>query len=202
MKFLNISDTKLKVTLTADDCISYGIDLSKDDYSTREVRDTMRKIFLRAEEECGFSVSSDKVLVQIYPLPDGNCELLVTKLGTLSRKDRDTITSTDGLSLLEHKRGTYRFYSAGDLILAVRAVYRTGVDADLYRDDLGRYYIQVDEEIADGISELEIFVEYGERLSSLPIAVISEYGTLLAKGNAFEYVLSGGLESYDRPDRC
>ena len=86
--------------------------------------------------------------------------------------------------------------------MAVRAVYRTGVDADLYRDDLGRYYIQVDEEIADGISELEIFVEYGERLSSLPIAVISEYGTLLAKGNAFEYVLSGGVESYDRPDRC
>ena len=194
MKFLNISDIKLKVTLSAEDCREYGIDTASGDFSTQSCRQAVRAIMERAESECGFSVSGDKILVQIYPLPSGECELLVTRLTSLSRKDRAQLASSEGLSLIEQKRGTYRFYSKEDLIAAVKTVRRKEVMADLYIDDLGRYYISVDEELSDGISELEIFVEYGERLAALPIAVLSEYGKLLAKSNAFDFILSGGIE--------
>ena len=194
MKFLNISDIKLKVTLSVDDCRDYGIDTAKGDYSTREVRQAVRAILEKAECECGFTAAGDKILVQLYPLPDGECELLITRLTAVSRKDRAQLSSSEGLSLMEQKRGTYRFYSTDELKSAVRAVYREGTVADIYRDDLGRYYISIEEELTDGISEFEIFVEYGERLTALPIAVLSEYGSLLSKGNAFEYILSKDFE--------
>lgn len=190
MKFLNISDKKLKVTLTPEDCRAYGIDTAKGDYSTREIRQALRNILTQAAAECGFSAEGDKILVQLYPLPDGECELLVTRLVALSHKDRVTLSSSDGISLFEEKRTTYRFASFSDLYSAVRAVYREGVVCDLYRDDLGRFYLSLEEEISDGISEFEIFIEYGERLSALPMAVISEYGKRLVKGSAFEYILS------------
>lgn len=192
MKFLNISDTKLKVTLSSEDCLEYGIDPSGGDYTTREIRGAVRRILAVAADECGFSSAGEKILVQLYPLPSGECELLVTRLADLSRKDRDTLTSTDGISLLEQTRGIYRFSDPESLSAAVRAVYREGVESDLYRDDLGRFYLSLKEEIADGISEFEIFIEYGERLSALPIAVLSEYGVRLAVGNAFDYIISHG----------
>ena len=47
--------------------------------------------------------------------------------------------------------------------------------------------------MTDGISELEIFVEFGERISSVPIAVLSEYGTLLAKKNAIDKIYLGDI---------
>lgn len=194
MKFLNISDIKLKVTLTKEDCREYGIDENKSDYSTREVRQAVRRILELAESECGFSASGDKILVQLYPLPDGDCELLITRLVALTRKDRAQLASSKGLSLMEQKRGTYRFYSVDELKAAVRAVYREGVSADLYRDDLGRYYISTEEEFTDGISEFEIFVEYGDRLAALPIAVLSEYGSRLVRSTAFDYILSDKFE--------
>ena len=193
LKFLNISDIKLKVTLSADDCREYGIEAVDGDYSTQSCRQAVRAIMERAERECGFSVSGDKILVQMYPLPSGECEMLVTRLVAVSRKDRAQLASSEGMSLIEQKRGTYRFYSTEDLIAAVKTVRRKGIKADLYVDDLGRYYISTEEEFSDGISELEIFVEYGERLSALPIAVLSEYGRLLAKSNAFDFILSGGV---------
>ena len=190
MKFLNINDTKLKVTLTARDLIEYRIDITVSDYSTKEIREAIRAILEVAKSECGFSVSGEKILVQLYPLPGGECEILVTKLGAVSKKDRAVLSSSESVSVMEHRRGTYRFDTLVELRLAVRGAYRKDAPSDLYRDDLGRYYLHIDEEFTDGISEYEIFVEYGERLNSLPIAVLSEYGTLLAKDTPLAHILS------------
>lgn len=194
MKFLKISDIKLKVTLSSEDCREYGIDNTKGDYSTQEVRQTVRRILEFAESECGFSASGDKILVQLYPLPSGDCELLVTRLLSVTRKDRTQLALSNGVSLMEKKSGTYRFQSKEDLISAAKTVRRKEVEADLYLDDLGRYYISVEEELSDGISEFEIFIEYGERLRAMPIAVLSEYGTRLVESTAFDYILSDKFE--------
>ena len=194
MEFLNISDIKLKVTLSPEECAAYGIDTSLADFSGADVRRAIREVIATAEQECGFKTAGDRVLVQLYPLPDARAELLVTRLVGMSRRDRGVLSSSEGVSLMEHKRGIYRFDTASDLVRAVRAVYREGVLSDLYRDDLGRYYISVGEDITDGFSDMEALVEFGERLSSLPIAVLSEYGELLVKGNALEVVYSGEID--------
>ena len=81
MEFLNISDTKLKVTLSPEECVSYGIDTSKSEFTRAEIKEVMRDILSLAEGECGFVVTSEKILVQLYPMPSGECEIFVTKLG-------------------------------------------------------------------------------------------------------------------------
>ena len=181
MKFLNISDTKLKVTLSAAECLEYGIDASAEDHTTPSVRAALREILALAEVECGFSVAGEKILVQLCPLPSGECELLVTKLTSLSRKYKESISSSGGVSVLENSRAVYRFDTAENLCSAVRALPRTEALVDLYRDDLGRYYLCLEETVSDGISEFEVFIEFGERLSALPIPVLSEYGECIAK---------------------
>lgn len=194
MKFLNISDIKLKVTLSPEDCAAYGIEVDLSGYTTKEVRQSIRQILALAESECGFRVDSDKILVQLYPLPSGDCELFITRLSAISRKDRAVLSSADGLSLMENKRGVYRFDTADALFRAVMSAYRKGVASTLYRDDLGRFYLSLDEEVTDGISEFEIFVEYGERLTALPLAVLAEYGRVIADEKALDFILRGGLD--------
>ena len=190
MKFINISDTKLKVILTPTDLCEYGIDASDGDYTTPRVRTAVREILTRAERECGFSADGERILVQIYPLPSGECELLVTRLTALSRRNRDVLAASDGISLLESSRAVYRFETLPDMRSALRITSHPDARADLYRDDLGRYYLALDETLTDGISEFEIFIEYGDRLSALPLAVLSEYGERLASDTPLSTILS------------
>ena len=193
MEFLNISDIKLKVTLTSEECVSYGINTDSKDFSGARIRRTVRDILATVTEKSGFKVDGERLLVQIYPLPDKRCEILVTRLIGISRRDRAVLSGTDGISILEDKRTAFRFDTGEDLLRAVRAVYREGIESDLYLDDLGRYYIHAREEIADDFSQLEPFIEFGDRLSALPLAVLSEYGTLLCKGDAVDKIYRGKI---------
>ena len=172
------------------DLVEYGIDVKDGDYTTPKVRSAVREILTRAEADCGFCADGDRILVQIYPLPSGECELLVTRLAALSRKHRDAISSSDGISLLESSRTIYRFDSLDDMRSALHIASRPDATADLYRDDLGRYYLTLDEMLTDGISEFEIFVEYADRLSAIPLAVLSEYGKCLTKDTTLAVILS------------
>ena len=54
MEFLKISDTKLKVTLTEEECLSYNIDTGKGDFSGNDIKRAVREIIALAERECDF----------------------------------------------------------------------------------------------------------------------------------------------------
>ena len=190
MEFLNIGDTKLKVTLTQSECERYGIDTAKSDFTRSEIKGVMRDIILLAEEKCAFSVSSEKILVQLYPLPSGECEIFVTKLTGLPNKERMALRGADGLSTLESRRGIYRFDSRDELRAAARAISTSEAECELYIDEVGQYYISIEEGIVDGISDYEVLVEFGERLKNLPLHVLSEYGKLLIWENTLERIIS------------
>ena len=190
MEFLNIGDTKLKVTLTQSECEMYGIDTAKSDFTRSEIKGVMRDIILLAEEKCAFSVSSEKILVQLYPLPSGECEIFVTKLTGLPNKERMALRGADGLSTLESRRGIYRFDSRDELIAAARAISTSEAECELYIDEVGQYYISLEEGIVDSISDYEVLVEFGERLKNLPLHVLAEYGKLLIWENTLERIIS------------
>lgn len=190
MEFLNIGDIKLKVTLTQSECERYGIDTAKSDFTRSEIKGVMRDIILLAEEKCAFSVSSEKILVQLYPLPSGECEIFVTKLTGLPNKERMALRGADGLSTLESRRGIYRFDSRDELIAAARAISTSEAECELYIDEVGQYYISIEEGIVDGISDYEVLVEFGERLKNLPLHVLSEYGKLLIWENTLERIIT------------
>ncbi len=190
MEFLIISDTKLKVSITRDECLKYGIDTSDADFSTNEIRLIIREILELAKKRCGFTVDREKILVQLYPMPDGDCELFVTKLVGLSARERGIVRDADELTTYQKKRGVYRFSDTITLKEAVRAIYRDGVECDLYVSESGEYYISIVESFADGISEFEVLVEFGDRLPELPVFVMAEYGTLLSDGRGLETALT------------
>ena len=183
--FLNIGNAKLKVIITPEECERYGIDTSKTDFTRGEIREVMRDVLLRSEEECGFSVTSEKILVQLYPMPSGECELFVTKLTGLTSKERSVLRASDGLSTMETRRSVYRFESRELLILAARAVSRFITECDIYMDEGQRYYVTFEEEVLDGLSECEELSEFGERMKDLPLELLFEYCTKIHKGVKF-----------------
>ena len=193
MVFLNIGNTKLKVTLTEQECARYGIDTAKSEFTRSEIKEVMRDILTLCEDSCGFCVTSEKILVQLYPMPGGECEIFVTKLTGLAPKDRGMLKGVDGLRTLERKRGIYRFDSRDDLIRAARAIRDGNAECELYLDDAGEYYLAIKEEITDGISEYEVLIEFADRLCDIPIRVLSEYGRCISKVNTLEKIISGEI---------
>ena len=134
MKFFNIGDNKLKVILSPEECVRYSIDTGKTEFSGKEIKSAVRDILAFAEDECGFTVESEKLLVQLYPMPSGECEIFVTKLTGLSSRDKRALKDVEGLATIQKKRVVYRFDSREDLISAAKAVYREGIECELYRD--------------------------------------------------------------------
>ena len=122
-------------------------------------------------------------------MPDGGCEIFITRLTGVAKEVREAVRDAEGMSTIEKKRGTYLFFDAETLICAARAIYREGIDCDLYLSDEGEYYISISEDFLNGISEFEILTEYGQRLKSFPISVIAERGRLLCKEKAIDYIL-------------
>ncbi len=190
MEFLVVSDTKLKITVTEQECSRYGIDRCDSEFSGSEVKNIIRELLQLAKDECGFDADGEKILVQMYPLPDRSCELFITKIANLPWRERKAVDSSDRLKTYETAVGVYCFSGLDTLIQAVRAVYRQGACADLYSASNGDYYIQLAECLSGGLSEYEVFREYGKKLDSLPITLMGEYGRCIAKGNAFDYVMS------------
>lgn len=189
MKFFNIGDNKLKVILSPEECVRYNIDTGKTEFSGKEIKSAVRDILAFAEDECGFTVESEKLLVQLYPMPSGECEIFVTKLTGLSSRDKRALKDVEGLATIQKKRVVYRFDSREDLISAAKAVFREGIECELYRDG-DRYYISIDEEITDGISELEILIEFADRLPGVPQHLLSEYATLIFNTNTLARIIS------------
>ncbi len=180
MKFLVISDTKLKVTLSKSECKDYDIDMKCSEFSSNEIRLVLKDILKRAENECGFRSAGEKILVQLYPMPDGSGELFVTKLVNLPWREQEIVSECDTLTTYEEELAVFRFDSKELLLSALNSVYSTAAPCDIYLADSGEYYINIKEERTNGISNIEILTEYGKRLESLPIYVNGEYGKQIA----------------------
>lgn len=176
LKFINIKDTKLKIILTPDECRERGIDTARSEYTKAEIRSIVRELLPIAEGECGFSITTDKILIQAYPMPEGECEIFITKLRGISARDRSFLNGEEDLTSLAFREGVYRFDSRDILVRAIDSVTNKSKRCDIYVDEYGRYYIKTEEELTDGISDIESLIEFGERLRELPIEVRSEYG--------------------------
>jgi len=76
MELIRISDSKLKVMLSADDMREYEFD----DINTIHTKEAFRNLMREAKNRCGFNALEGRVFVQLYRSRSGGCELFVTKL--------------------------------------------------------------------------------------------------------------------------
>lgn len=120
MELIKISQTKLKIMLTADDMKHFELDDSK--ICDLPGRDAFRNILREAKNRCGFDASGERVFVQYYPEKNGGCEMFVTKLSE-EVKDRLPVNGAGDLpsgrcfqnNLTERYDSGYIIYSFAEM---------------------------------------------------------------------------------------
>lgn len=96
MDYLRIGDNKLKITLTEEELLFYGMDLSALSYSSTETRRAFWAILDDAKHATGFDAAASKVSVQVYASRTGGCEMYI--IGAESEQS-SPIESTAGDSV-------------------------------------------------------------------------------------------------------
>lgn len=187
MEFLVISENKMKIMLTAEEVISYGIESDKSDYSDPAVRKAFWKILDRAREECGFKVTGEKLLIQYYPSRCG-AEIFVTRLGKISLGVERSISGAESVAMLSSKNMIYRFESLEELSRLCREIKNSvgGHTGDVYLSEDGCYYLFFEERCDYGtLSPFSIVTEFAEEIPQTMEIYIKEHSEAVSIGDAF-----------------
>ena len=132
----------------------------------------------------------DKVLIQLYPLANGGCELFVTKLGILSESSARLVSKSDRIAMLSKSRSLYRFDDLSDIISASRAVKSIIGDlspkSDVYLDG-DKYYLSIEEYGKGGEPvEFPCILEFGMGLTAELSSYIYEHADRLTDGDGID----------------
>ncbi|MEE1115692.1 MAG: adaptor protein MecA [Clostridia bacterium] len=209
MELILISESKLKIMLTAQDMSRYDIDAMTLDYTSDESRKAFHHILEDAKNETGFDTEGDRLFIQMYPSRSGGCELFVTKLGVLcSATEGETpnefsIPLTGGTSVVQLKperkssngpkrAGAYCFEQMEWMLRVCRRLSSCGYsgESSAYRDNDGKCYLILEEMNANLYSPLDEYsfiLEYGtyENAETLRL-YIREHGTVICGSGAVE----------------
>ena len=187
MEFLLIGESKIKIVLSSAEAKKQGLDTSSTDVSGPLARRVLWRILDMAKTEVGFDPKGDKVLIQLYPLANGGCELFVTKLGILSESSARLVSKSDRIAMLSKSRSLYRFDDLSDIISASRAVKSIIGDlspkSDVYLDG-DKYYLSIEEYGKGGEPvEFPCILEFGMGLTAELSSYIYEHADLLTDGD-------------------
>ncbi len=185
MELIMISESKLKVMLTATDMRLYGISGESLDKNDAVSRKAFWNILDEAKLQTGFDPAGCKLFVQMYQSKSGGCELFVTRLGgknALSREKRQQDGPTHESVLTpptkqnplsaDAEQSIYVFDSLGELLLGCRrlSAMESPPDARAYADDeKRRYYLVL-------AADTPVLAEYnGTRCRPREYAYIAEH---------------------------
>ena len=184
VEFLPIGDSKLKIIMTASEMAKHklGAGVSLDQTSRR----SFWRVLDKAKTATGFDPSGDKVLIQLYPLKEGGCEVFVTKLGLLPDASARAVADSDRVTLLSRRQSCYAFDSLDSLIGVSRAIAARSSEelpeGDIYASS-GKYFLILDEYAKGGeTSEYPFITEFGKGLTADMAMFISEHSVKLLDG--------------------
>ena len=186
LEFLLIGESKIKIVLSAEEAEKYRLDSASPDISGPGARRIFWRILDMARSEVGFDPAGDKVLIQLYPLKGGGCEMFVTKLGILSEASARMVSRSDRIAMLSRKRSIYAFDRLEDIIAASVAVKSAagGLSpiSDVYTDG-EKYYLSIEEYGKGGEpTEFPCILEFGSGLTAELSTYIYEHAKLIAEG--------------------
>lgn len=182
MEIIMISDSKIKVMLSADDLKGFDLDTASLDYSNTETKRMFWDILSRAKRSIGFDTDGHRVLVQLYPSRCGGCEMFVTRLSCLYDSEKGEqkeypeiepiINQLPPKKKIKHEEcgahiKAFAFENISNLISVCRRLVNIGYDgeSDAYVSEDKRSYL---------------FLSDLEPCAYLPLdefSFISEYGT-------------------------
>ena len=193
MKFLLVSEAKLKITLTKGEMREYSIDPETVDHFNSASRRGFWRVLEIARSRVGFDASGDKVLIQFYPINNAECEVFVTKLGVLSPQNARLVSKSDRISTLQQNHSYYAFESFDDLCAIAREISRAShAESSLYLLCDGSLVLMlVEYKMGGEYTEFPILSEYSRRLSADFEGYLLEHSEILIKENAIERLASG-----------
>jgi negative regulator of genetic competence, sporulation and motility len=182
VEYLLINERKLKITLSAEDLSAYGVSACELDYSGKASRGVIESLLARASEELGFDSSGHRLLLQLFPLRDGSCELFVSLL------DRDTVSA---VSEREDLPRAFSFDSSAHLIAACRRLIglEALTESSAWVDGNDRWFLllSLSPKMGDPSERLGFMSEYGD--SELPSSArlyLDEHATAVCPENAVQ----------------
>ena len=185
LDYLRINSSKLKITLTPDECERYGIKEHEGEFDSASVREVISDILDEAGVGSSYTRHGEKLLVQLYPLKDGGAELFITRLSVVGEREQRAITKASNISTYSKDVGYFLFDTLDDLTNAL-SLFKNGKKcADVYLSESDKYILSIDEERLGALSDCDILSEFSHRLSASD-APRPEYDTLLTKGDAVE----------------
>ena len=196
MELILISDTKLKVMLSAVDMQKYELDNNTIDYDNTETRRAFWQILDEAKHKTGFDAASDKVFIQVYPSRGGGCEMYVTKLTAQKNVDTDQgVQKKNTYSLTRGKTSIYRFDEIGHVIAVCKRLSDFGYsfESGLYFSEDGKYDLVLYEKLINGalpgntITEFSFIDEFATRRQGMmELAYIKEHSECIEEAFAVE----------------
>lgn len=189
MELILISESKLKVMLTADDMEAYSLTCDNIDYDNTETRKAFWNILDEAKHRTGFDAAKEKVFIQIFPSKGGGCEMYVTKLEGLSTTDRITChVKRDELICFTD---IYAFLCLDDLLNVCAQLDKLGFkgESSAYAGDDGKFYLVISDTrtLGSSMPTYPFIAEYGEKKTGKNfILYIKEHCKLICKGEAVE----------------
>lgn len=169
MELILISESKLKVMLTADDMRHYNLNCETMDQDTAPSRRAFWNILDEARAQTGFDPGGEKVFVQLYPSKTGGCEMFVTKIG--GAKFESAQSSRRKKTAPPCREHAYAFSSLSHLLLACRRLRGTftGTSKAFVDREKREYFLILSEE-ASVLAEYE-----AHKCKSREIPYILEY---------------------------
>ena len=176
-----ISDSKIKVMLSADDLKDFDLDTESLDYSNTETKRMFWDILSRAKHSVGFDTDGHRVLVQLYPSRCGGCEMFVTRLSCLKQGNKEDDNDQPEIEPvinhlppkktvrrehLEGRSGVFAFESIGNMLNVCRRLVNIGYDgeSDAYIGEDKRSYLFLSDLDPCGylpLDEFSFITEYG-----------------------------------------
>ena len=195
MELILISDSKLKIMMTANEMDEYDITDETFGYEMKDIRKVFSGILDEAKKKTGFDSSAGKLFIQIYPSKSGGCEVYVTK-------NNDGLGDTGVKQNRRTEYCVYCFEGIETVINVCKELYLREYDDEsrLYtikKGDSALYYLVLREELPLNnryrkkrlVSKSDVAAEFGKRIGGREAeSYIKEHGEAVITDEAVKYL--------------
>lgn len=197
MEFLRIGENQLKITLSEDELLFYGLDLSSLSYSSTETRRGFWALLDDAKHATGFDAAASKVSVQIYASKKGGCEMYISaeEAAEPTKEQSPTLPVESGLTVCptvprQFSAAIGVFHRLCDLLSACLALHQRGycgISSAWQVSD--RYYLHLGGNTTRKASKTapdstDLLWEFALPASEITLPYLAEHGTSLCAEDA------------------
>lgn len=206
MEFLRIGENQLKITLTEEELLFYGMELSSLSYSSTETRRAFWALLDDAKHATGFDAAAAKVSVQVYASREGGCEMYILSDGDACSDSAEVSPDgskpqsppmESGLTVCPSTSrcfapGIGAFKSLADLLSACLALHNCGYSGDSSAWQIqDRYFLQVSGS-ADApprprrcsMDATGVIWEFGSPAKDITLPYLTEHGIPICTSDA------------------